>query len=400
MSKVPALGKRLEKIKPSATVAISQKAAEMKAAGEDVLSFSMGAPDFEAPQHVLDGAKRAIDEGVSSYTAVRGIPPLIEAIRDDSNARRGAGHTAEEVMVSVGAKHTLFNLAMALYDEGDEIIVPAPYWVSYPAQALIAGATPVTVEPEADLRLSPERLEQAITPRTKAMILCSPSNPSGAAYSAEQLSALAEVMREHSFWIITDEIYCRLVYGGFEQRSILQVAPDLKARTIIVDGVSKTFAMTGWRIGWMLAPAQVAKACEKLQGQSTTNPTAVAQHAAIAALTGPQEPVEEMRVAFEARRGIMVDGLDGIDGIDCPMPEGAFYAFPDVTGLYGRKTPSGHELGDDVAVANWLLEDALCAVVPGAAFGSPGRVRISYAASKDVIEKGLERIRDAVSRLQ
>ncbi len=396
----PSLAKRLQAVKPSATVAISQRAAELKAQGVDVLSFSMGEPDFDPPAYVTEAAKRAIDEGASRYTAVRGVKPLLEAICRDSKSRRGGiEHTPDEVVVSVGAKHSLFNLALALYDEGDEVVVPAPYWVSYPEQARIVGATPVVVEPGDGFRLTPDGLRVALTERTKAVILCSPSNPTGAAYTAEQLEGLAGVLREHSCWIITDEIYSQLVYGGFEQKSILEVAPDLRDRLCIVDGVSKTFAMTGWRIGWVLAPAHVAKACEKIQGQSTTNPTAVAQYAALAALECPKEPVEAMRRAFEERRGVIVEGLNAIDPITCAMPEGAFYAFPNVEGLYGRRTESGQTLEDDLHVAKWMLEDARCAVVPGTAFGAPGYVRISYAASNDVIREGLGRIGDAVAKL-
>ena len=400
MTASPSLAKRLEAVKPSATVAISQRAAELRAQGVDVLSFSMGEPDFDPPKVVNEAAKRAIDEGASRYTAVRGIAPLLEAICVDSKRRRGGvEHTPADVVVSVGAKHSLFNLALALYDEGDEVIIPAPYWVSYPEQARIVGAEPVIVEPEEGFRLSPERLAAAITPRTKALILCSPSNPTGAAYTGEQLAALAEVLRKHAFWIITDEIYAQLVYGGFQQKSLLEVAPDLKDRLCVVDGVSKTYAMTGWRIGWVLAPAHVAKACEKVQGQSTTNPTAVAQHAALAAIECPAEPIEAMRRAFEERRGIIVEGLNAIDGIRCAMPDGAFYAFPSVAGLYGRRTPGGQTLEDDVHVAKWLLEDARCAVVPGTAFGAPGYVRISYAASNDQIAEGVRRVREAVAKL-
>jgi aspartate aminotransferase len=247
-------------------------------------------------------------------------------------------------------------------------------------------------------RMTPEALGAAITPRTKALILCSPSNPTGAAYSGEQLRALADVAAEHDFWIIVDEIYGQLVYGGFDQKSIVEVAPELKDRIIIVDGVSKTFAMTGWRIGWMLGPEYVTKACEKIQSQATTNPSAVAQQAAIAALRGPWEPMEEMRKAFEARRSIIVEGLNAIDGISCGMPEGAFYAFANVQPLIGKQG-GGKTLETDIDFAGYLLEEARCAVVPGTAFGAPGFVRISYAASNEMIREGLGRIGEAVAKL-
>jgi aspartate aminotransferase len=396
------LAKRLGVIQPSATVAISQRARELKAQGVDVLSFSVGEPDFGTPKHICEAAKAAIDRGVGKYTAVRGIPELREAICADSRARRGgAAHGPNEVVVSVGAKHALFNLALALFEEGDEVLIPSPYWVSYPEQVRITGATPVIVPTSAEegFALSPARLEAAISDRTRALILCSPSNPTGAAYTADQLRALANVAATHNFWIIVDEIYGRLVYDGFEQRSMLEVAPELRDRIIIVDGVSKTFAMTGWRVGWMLGPEHVAKACDTLQGQATTNPPAVSQHAAIAALTGPQEPMEQMRLAFEERRNLIVAGLNAIDGIACRTPEGAFYAFADVQGLIGRRAGDA-QLTDDIAVARFFLEEARCAVVPGTPFGSPGFARISYAASTEQIEEGLRRIGQAVATLR
>ncbi len=402
MSEFLPVAKRLSVVKPSATVAVSDRARELRAQGVDVLSFSVGEPDFDTPTHIGQAAKEAIDAGHTRYTAARGIPELRQAICERSAKRRGGiAHEPSEVVVSVGAKHTLFNLALALYDEGDEVIIPAPYWVSYPEQVAIVGAKPVIVETDAasGFRMTPEALAAAITPRTKALVLCSPSNPTGSAYTAEQLRALADVAAKHQFWLIVDEIYGELVYEGFEQKSILEVAPELKDRVIIVDGVSKTYAMTGWRIGWMLGPAHVAKACDKIQGQATTNPAAPAQYAAIAALRGTHEPIEAMRKAFEERRGIIVSGLNAIEGIDCRTPEGAFYAFASVQGLIG-KMAGAQTLANDLDVASYLLEEAKCAVVPGTAFGAPGFVRISYAASNDMIREGLRRIGEAVSALR
>ncbi|MDH3623280.1 MAG: pyridoxal phosphate-dependent aminotransferase [Myxococcales bacterium] len=395
------VARRLSAVKPSATVAVAQRARELKAQGIDVLSFSVGEPDFDTPAHIRDAAKQAIDRGATRYTAARGIIELRNAICQTSAARRGGvSHEPADVVVSIGAKHTLFNLALALYDEGDEVLIPAPYWVSYPEQVRLAGATPVIVQTtEAEgFRMTPDALRAAITSKTKALLLCSPSNPTGAAYSGEQLRELADVAAQHNFWIIVDEIYGQLVYGGFEQKSILEVAPELRDRIIIVDGVSKTFAMTGWRIGWMLGPEHVAKACDKIQGQATTNPAAVAQHAALAALEGPWAPMEAMRKAFEERRGIIIEGLNAIDGISCRLPEGAFYAFASVQGLIGRRA-GDQTLETDIDIAGYLLEEARCAVVPGTAFGAPGFVRISYAASNDVIREGLKRIGEAVAKL-
>jgi aspartate aminotransferase len=396
-----ALARRLDRVKPSATVAIATRARELRAQGVDVLSFSVGEPDFEPPAHVLDAARAALDTGCSKYTAARGIPELREAICAVSARRRGGqAHTPDEVVVSVGAKHTLFNLALALYDEGDEVVIPAPYWVSYPEQVNLVGAKPVIVHTTVGegYRASNEKLAAAITNRTRALILCSPSNPTGAAYDADQLAGIADLAREHDFWIVTDEIYGELVYGDFRQRSILEVAPDLRDRVVIVDGVAKTYAMTGWRIGWMLGPAHVAKACDKIQSQSTTNPTAIAQHAAIAALTGPQNIVAEKRREFEVRRDRIVAGLNEIDGIACATPDGAFYAFADVSGLVGRRA-GDTVLEDDLALARYLLEEARVAAVPGTAFGAPGHLRISYAASIEAIDEGLRRIAAAAAKL-
>lgn len=402
MTETLPVAKRLSAVKPSATVAVAQRARELKAEGIDVLSFSVGEPDFDTPEFVREAAKKAIDSGATRYTAARGTVELREAICAASAKRRaGVTYSPSEVVVSVGAKHTLFNLALALYDPGDEILIPAPYWVSYPEQARLAEAAPVILETTEDqgFRLTPEALRAAITPKTKALVLCSPSNPTGAAYTGEQLRALADVAAEHEFWIIVDEIYGQLVYGGFEQKSIVEVAPELRDRIIIVDGVSKTFAMTGWRIGWMFAPEYVTKACEKIQSQATTNPSSIAQSAATAALTGPWEPMEEMRKAFESRRSIIIDGLNAIDGISCRLPEGAFYAFANVKELLGRQG-GGKTLKTDLDVAGYLLEEARCAVVPGTAFGAPGFLRISYAASNEMIREGLSRIGDAVAKLR
>lgn len=397
---MPSLAKRLSRIKPSATVAIAQKARELQAKGKDVLSFSVGEPDFDTPAHVREAGKAAIDAGATRYTAAGGTVELRSAICTRSEARRGTFYKPASVVVSVGAKHSLFNLAVVLYDPGDEVIIPAPYWVSYPEQVRMMGAEPVILETreEDGFRVTPEALKATLTPKTKAIILCSPSNPTGSAYAPEQLEALAAVLREHDCWIIVDEIYAELVYGDFQQKSIVEIAPDLKDRIIIVDGVSKTYAMTGWRIGWILGPEEVAAACNKIQGQSTTNPTANAQVAAIAALEGAQECVEQFRSAFEKRRGLIVEGLDALEGVSCGMPEGAFYAFANVKDLVGRKAPGG-VLEDDLAVAGYFLDEALCAFVPGSAFGAPGYLRISYACSEKQITDGLTRMRDAIAKL-
>ena len=395
------LASRLSSIKPSATIAISDRANALRAQGVDVISFGLGEPDFPTPLNIREAAKAAIDAGHTRYTRVRGVAPLLQAIADDASRRRGVSFSPREVVVSVGAKHSLFNLALALFEPGDEVIVPAPYWVSYPEQALLMGAVPKIVQTtEADgFRLTPATLASALGPRTKAIVLCTPSNPTGSAYDRASLEALAAVLRGHDCWIIVDEIYSQLVYDGFEQVSLATIAPDLRDRLVIVDGASKSYAMTGWRIGWMIAPPALADACEMVQSQSTTNPSAIAQQAAIAALQGDRAPMQAMVAEFAVRRTLMVEGLASIPGIRCRMPEGAFYAFPSVEGLVGKR--AGEKiLADDLDIASFFLEHARCAVVPGAAFGAPGYVRLSYAASQAQIREGVSRIADAVATLR
>jgi aspartate aminotransferase len=310
---------------------------------------------------------------------------------------RGWRPKPENVCVSVGAKHVLFNLAVALYEPGDEVVIPKPYWVSYPEQVRLVGATPVLVDSreEEGWKLSAQELERALTPRTKAVILCTPSNPTGAAYTEDETRALCDVVRRHDCWLIVDEIYAELVYEGFKFASAARVAPDLRDRLIVVDGVSKTFAMTGWRIGWALAPAPLIKALDVVQGQSTTNATAVAQHAALAALRGPMEDFARIRAMFEKRRDAMIAGLQSVPGVRCRKPEGAFYAFPDVRGLLGLDW-KGKPLQTDEDIAFWLLEQAHVAGVPGSGFGAPGYMRFSYAASEERIAAGIASMRRAV----
>ena len=390
--------KRLSAVAPSVTLAMNARAMELKGKGVDVFAFGVGEPDFEPPAVVLEAAKKAIDAGASKYTAVTGIPALKEAICDATERMRGWRPKLENVCVSVGAKHALFNLALALYEPGDEVVIPKPFWVSYPEQVRIVGATPVLVDTreEDGWRLSPSALEKALTPRTKALILCSPSNPTGAAYSEDDTRALLEVLRKHDCWLIVDEIYAELVYEGFKFVSAAKIAADLRERMVVVDGVSKTFAMTGWRIGWTLAPAPLTKALDVVQGQSTTNATAVAQHAAVAALRAPLEDFAQIRSKFEKRRDAMVKGLNSIPGVRCRKPEGAFYAFADCKGLLGLDW-NGKELKTDEDIAFFLLDKAHVAAVPGGAFGAPGYLRFSYAASEERIAGGIAAITKAVS---
>jgi aspartate aminotransferase len=388
----------LSVVAPSITLAMNSKALEQKAKGVDVFAFGVGEPDFEPPEAVREAAKRAIDAGCSKYTAVTGVPALKEAICDATERSRGWRPKNENVCVSVGAKHTLFNLALALYEPGDEVIIPKPYWVSYPEQVRIVGATPVLVDTreEDGWKLPPAALEKALTPKTKAVILCTPCNPTGLAYTEEETKALIDVVRKHDCWLIVDEIYAELIYEGLKFVSAAKIAPDLRDRMIVVDGVSKTYAMTGWRIGWALAPAPLVKALDVVQGQSTTNPTAVAQHAAIAALKGSPDDFARIRATFEKRRNAMVAGLTSIPGVKCRKPDGAFYAFADVRGLYGLDW-NGKKVATDEDVAFWMLEKAHVAAVPGSGFGAPGYVRFSYAASEERIAAGCASIRAAAA---
>lgn len=391
------LAARLSAVAPSVTLAMNARVMDLKARGVDVFAFGVGEPDFEPPTVVLDAAKAAIDKGCSKYTPVTGIAPLKEAICEATERMRGWRPEPKNVCVTVGAKHALFNLAIALYEPGDEVIIPKPYWVSYPEQVRMLGATPVLVDTreEDGWKLSAAALERALSPRTKAVILCTPSNPTGAAYTEAETRALLDVLRKHDCWLVVDEIYAELVYEGFRFVSAATIAPDLRDRIVIVDGVSKTFAMTGWRIGWALAPAPLVKALDLVQGQSTTNATAVAQHAAVAALRAPIEDFARTRALFQKRRDAMVAGLESVPGVRCRKPEGAFYAFADVRGLYGLSW-NGKEILTDEDVAFWLLDRAHVAAVPGSGFGAPGYLRFSYAASEERIAAGVDAIRRVV----
>ena len=397
------LAQRLDAIAPSATLVMNARAAELRGRGVDVYPFGVGEPDFEPPTFVREAAKAAIDQGASKYTAVTGIAPLKQAICQATIRSRGWSPDPKQVTVSVGAKHALFNLALALFEPGDEVVIPAPCWVSYPEQVRLVGATPVIVPTTeaAGWKLTPKELEAALTPRTKAVILCTPSNPTGAAYDEAATRALLEVVARHDCWIIVDEIYAELIYDDFRFVSAAKIAkehfPALDGRVVIVDGVSKQYAMTGWRIGWSITPIPLAQALDTVQGQSTTNPTAVAQHAAVAALTGTQEDTLKMRATFEARRNVMLKGLTEITGRPQRAPEGAFYAFVDCTSMYGV-TLHGKPVTNDSDLALWLLEEAHVATVGGSAFGAPGYIRFSYATNEARIRDGIASIKETLAR--
>ncbi len=395
------IAERATRIKPSPTLQMDTKAKEMKAQGIDVLSFSVGEPDFDTPEHIKDAAIRALREGKTKYTPVGGIPELKEAIIEKFKRDNSLDYKPEEIIVSCGAKHSLYNIAQAILSPGDEVIIPSPYWVSYPAQVLLNDGTPVIVETSEDegFTLSAEALKEKITPKTKAIMLNYPSNPTGLTYSVDALSKIAEIAIENNIYIISDEVYEKLLYDGLKHTSIASLSEEIKSKTLVVNGISKAYSMTGWRIGYTAGPAEIIKAMTKIQSQSTSNPTSIAQWASVEALKGPQDFLDDMVAEFDQRRKLLVDELNKIDGISCRMPQGAFYAFPNITGVLGKKTPEGEVISDSSALAMYLLEKAHVALVPGSAFGAEGYIRISYATSRENILEGIKRIREALDRL-
>ncbi len=394
------LSVRAGKIKPSPTLAIDSKAKSMKASGVDVISFGVGEPDFDTPENIKEAAAKAMRDGFTKYTAVGGIDPLKDAIIDKLTNDNGLSYKREEIIVSTGAKHSLYNVAQALYGPGDEVIIPSPYWVSYPDQVLLNDALPVFVETsESDsFRIRPEALKARISRKTKALILNSPSNPTGMIYDRKTLEKIAELALQHNFYIISDEIYEKLVYGGAEHLSIASIDNEVKKKTVLINGLSKSHAMTGWRIGYAAGPENVIKAMTNIQSQSTSNPTSITQKAAIEALRGPQDFVGRMRQEFDRRRCYLVEELNRIEGLHCLMPEGAFYAFPNTSKLYG-KTAGGRQISSSADLALYLLDEAKVALVQGSAFGDDNYVRLSYATSLDDIRRGIGRIKEALDKL-
>ncbi|MEO3478570.1 pyridoxal phosphate-dependent aminotransferase [Phaeobacter sp. CAU 1743] len=390
------LSATLSRVKPSPSIAISTLAAELKAQGRDVIGLSAGEPDFDTPQNIKDSAVAAIAAGKTKYTAPDGIPELKQAICAKMKRDHGLDYTPKQVSVGTGGKQTLYNALMATLNPGDEVIIPAPYWVSYPDMVLLAGGTPVPVEAslESDFKLTPEQLEAAITPKTKWFIFNSPSNPSGAGYNRAELKALTDVLMRHPHvWVMTDDMYEHLVFDGFEFCTPAEVEPGLYERTLTCNGVSKAYAMTGWRIGYAAGPEHLIAAMRKVQSQSTSNPCSISQWAAVEALNGPQDFIAENNVAFKRRRDLVVAALNDIDGITCPTPEGAFYVYPSIAGLIGKTTPKGTVISDDEAFATALLEEQDVAVVFGAAFGLSPNFRISYATSDEALVEACRRIK-------
>ena len=394
------LSKRAQDVKPSPTLAIDAKAKALKASGVDVVNFGVGEPDFDTPQNVKQAAIKAIQDGFTKYTPAGGIDPLKDAIIAKFARDNGLTYARDEVVVSCGAKHSLYNAAQALFGPGDEVIVPAPYWVSYPDQVALNDAVPVIVKTrETDsFVLSPGALEAAITPKTKAVILNSPSNPTGFAYDAEALGKVAEIACRRGIMVVSDEIYEKLVYEGASHVSIASLGPGIRARTVVVNGLSKSHAMTGWRIGYAAGPREVIRAMTNIQSQSTSNPNSIAQKAAVEALNGPQDSVAAMHREFDARRRYLVGALNGMPGLSCRTPNGAFYAFPNCAKLYGKKAGArGIDSSADLAL--YLLEEARVAVVPGSAFGDDDHIRLSYATSMENLKKGAQRIAAALAKL-
>lgn len=397
------LANSLSNIKPSPTIAVSMKAAELKAAGKDIISLGMGEPDFDTPEHIKQAAIKAIQKGDTKYTAVDGTAALKKAIIEKLKRENSLEYKPSQIVVSTGAKQVIYNALVATLNAGDEVIIPAPFWVSYPDMALLAGGVPVIVESSAsnNFKITPEALEAKITAKTKWLILNSPSNPTGACYSKSELQALADVLLKHpQVHIMADDIYEHLIFDGLEFFTIAQVEPKLKERTLIINGVSKAYAMTGWRIGYGAGEEKLIKAMSMIQSQSTSSPCSVSQAASVEALSATHDYLKTNAKLFQDRRDMVVSMLNAIDGIECNTPNGAFYVFPSCKKLFGKKAPNGQVINNDNDFASYLLEEALVAVVPGVAFGAPDFFRISYAASEEFLKNSMQRIADACKKLK
>ncbi|MGQ9689297.1 MAG: pyridoxal phosphate-dependent aminotransferase [Desulfobaccales bacterium] len=394
------LARRIRQIPPSATLALNAKANQLKAQGIDVVNFGVGEPDFETPANIKRAAIRAIEEGFTRYTPVGGILELKEAIIDTFHQHYGLSYTPAEIMVSCGGKHALYNLFQVIFDQGQEVVVPAPYWVSYPPMLMLAEAVPVIIptREENSFKLTAAELKEHLTPRTKGIILNSPSNPTGMVYSRAELESLAEVILAHDLVVISDDIYDRILFDGAFFVNLAMLAPELKARTFVLNGLSKTYAMTGWRIGYLAGPEKAIAAATKLQSQSTSNPTSIAQKAGVEALRGPQDTVTAMVQEFAWRRDDIYQRLLAIPGITTPKPGGAFYIFPNFSAYYDRLEP-GPGQSHSQALAEYLLEEAQVAAVPGAEFGEDRCIRLSFATSRERIATGVQRIKEAVEKL-
>ena len=396
------IAERLSAIKPSPTISVSQKARELKIAGQDVISLGAGEPDFDTPPHIIEAAKKALDDGYTRYTSVNGIPELQEAIVAKFKRENDLDYSADQVHVSCGGKSVIFNAMMASVDPGDEIIIPAPYWVSYPAIPLFFGGKPVIVDCPAEngFKMTGEQLEAAITPKTKWLIMNSPSNPSGAGYTHDDLKELSDVLVRHDHvWVFTDDIYERLIYDNFKFTAIARVEPGLKDRTLTMNGMSKAYCMTGWRVGYAAGPVELIKAMTKIQSQSISHTAAISQVASVAALNGPQDFIAENNKVFKDRRDLVVSMLNQASGLSCPTPEGAFYVYPSCAGTIGKKTPNGNTISNDEDFVTYILESEGVAAVHGEAFGLSPYFRISYATATELLEEACQRIQRACAAL-
>ncbi|MCL2028882.1 MAG: pyridoxal phosphate-dependent aminotransferase [Deltaproteobacteria bacterium] len=395
------LADRLGLIPPSPTLALDAKAKALKAAGADIVNFGIGEPDFNTPDHIREAAVKAIRDGFTRYTPADGIAELKEAVSRKFKRDNGLDYKPSQIVISNGGKHTLYNIFLALFEPGDEVIVPLPAWVSYTPMLLLAGAKPAPTPTRAEngYTLTAEDLARAITPRTRGLILNSPSNPTGMTYGPERLEELAGLVIKHDLWLVSDDIYEKIVFDDFKFHNLPMLRPELEERTVIAHGLSKTYAMTGWRVGFMAGPEKVARGVASIQSQTTSNPSSISQKAGVAALEGPQDEVERMRLSFARRRNLALELLAGIPGITCPRPQGAFYVFPDVSAYFGKKR-GGRALDHVEALADYLLEEAGAAIVPGSAFGDQKTLRISYAVQEAELEMGLGRVREALLKLE
>ncbi|MBT5185605.1 MAG: pyridoxal phosphate-dependent aminotransferase [Kordiimonadaceae bacterium] len=392
----------LARIKPSPTIAVTTKAAELRAAGKDIIGLGAGEPDFDTADYVKEAAIKAINEGQTKYTAADGTPELKDAIIAKFKRENGLDYARENITVNCGGKHTIYNTFVATLNEGDEVLIPTPYWVSYPDMTLLAGGTPVFIEASIDtnFKITADQLDAAITPKTKWIILNSPSNPSGAAYSFDEMKKLTDVLLKHQHvWVFSDDIYEHIIYDGFKFHTPVSVEPKLKNRTLTMNGVAKAYAMTGWRIGYAGGPVELINAIRKVQSQSTSNPCSISQAASIAALSGPQDYLKDRARAFQKRRDLVVDMINDVPGLSCPTPEGAFYVYPSCAELIGKTTPDGKLIESDLDVSTYLLESVGVAVVHGEAFGLSPHFRISYATSEDVLIEACGRIKSACAAL-
>jgi len=394
------LSERTKGIKPSITLALAAKAAAMRAQGVGVINFAAGEPDFDTPDRIKEAAVQALKKGMTKYTEVRGIQPLREIIAEKYQRDEGLQYDMDEILVSCGGKHSLYNVFQAILNEGDEVLIPAPYWVSYRDMAMLAGAVPRIVETKREngYRITPKELQAALGPRVRVFILNSPNNPTGAAYSRDELEALAQVLERHECFIISDDVYEKIVYDGFRFQNIVGINGKLRERTVIINSLSKTYAMTGWRIGYALGPAPLISTAAKIQSQSTSNPTSFAQAASVEALKGPQDEVGEMVREFQRRRDRIVEGLNAMEGVECLNPEGAFYVFPCIGSLFGKKGKKA-KIASASDLTDFLLEEAQVVAVPGEDFGAVDHVRFSYATSFEDIERGCDRIEAALKKL-